>query len=506
MSEAAGPHLHLSAMLADAAARHADRPALVVKERTFTYRQLDDLASGLARGLASNACVAAGDRVALQMPNSWEYVAAVFALARLGATAVPLSVMLTAPEIRDAVTGAGARLLLASRLKGEAAASLVGSSSIERVLVLADDAKGSGPTLQSLIEAPGSLPYVTRSPDEVASIVYTSGTGGKPRGAELTHRALVTGARMTAQVHGRTHEDVTVTALPLPHVYGTAVVNATLASGGTVVLLKQFSEAEIVRSVTRHRATMIDGVPAMYAHLVKYPGLAAADLSSLTRCTVGGADITREKLLELEERFGVPFLEIWGMTELAGIGLCRALGAERRESSYGRLLPSLELRVVDPAPPHAALAEGDVGELSVRGPTVMRAYHGDAATTADVRDENGWLRLSTIGKVDGDGYVFVLGTTRRLINTAGYKVYPAEVEQVLGAHAAIAVALVVPEPDELRGEIARAYVVLELGGAATEAELLAFCRQRLAAYKVPAGVSIVVALPVAAPTGDAHAH
>lgn len=494
MSESAVEHL--AALLTASAAIHGERAALIVKDRTLSYRELDQLATRLAAGLAAEIGVGPGDRVAIQMPNSWEYVVTTFALARLGAIAVPLSVMLTVEEVRNAVDDAGARIVLASRLKGGALATLVGSSAAQRIVVTDDASDASRVTVASLLVGERSL-AIPRPPEanDVAAIVYTSATTGKPQGAELTHRALWTNAANVAQLHGRGTEDVTVTALPLPHVFGTVVMNATLLSGGTLVLMKQFSEAETLASVVRHRATMIEGVPATYLHLLNYPPLGTFDLSSLTRCTVGGADILPAKLAELETRLGVPFLELWGMTELAGVVLARALGSARREGSYGQLLPSLELRVVDANDPTKVLPEGAVGELAVRGPTVMHGYHGSPAATAQLKDDAGWLRISTIGRIDADRHVFVLDTKRRLVITAGYKVYPAEVERVIKSHPSVSDARVVGQVDPTRGEVARAFVVVARGALLTEREVLAVCKQKLAAYKVPSTVTFVAALP-----------
>jgi long-chain acyl-CoA synthetase len=393
------------------------------------------------------------------------------------------------------VNDAGARLILASSIKAAALASLVGSSAASRVVVLAEGSKGPGPTLDSLLGSDRLASTEDASLEDVASIVYTSATAGKPRGAELTHRAIAQTASRFAHAQGRTAQDATVTALPLPHIYGTMVLHATLLLGGTLVLMKQFSEAETLASIARHRATILDGVPTMYAHLLAYPGLPAADLSSLAHCSVGGADISHARLLELEARLGVPALELWGMTELAGAVLCRARAAPRREGSVGQVLPGLELRVVDAQDATRVLPRGEVGELSVRGDAVMRGYHEDPIGTAEVKDADGWLRISTIGRVDEAGYVFVLDTKRRVIVTGGYKIYPAEVEHVLRAHPAVASAVILPSRDELRGEIAHAHVVLQATGAATEAELLAFCASRLASYKIPAVLTIAGELP-----------
>jgi long-chain acyl-CoA synthetase len=433
--------------------------------------------------------------VAIQMPNSWEYVVVTLALARARAVAVPLSVMLTVEEVRNAVNDAGARLVLASPLKAAGLASLVGSSEASRVVALAEASKGPGPTLDALLGNGRVVLSEDASLEDVASIVYTSATAGKPRGAELTHRAIVQTASMFALAQGRTAEDVTVTALPLPHIYGSMVLHATLLTGGTLVLMKQFSEAETLASIARHRATIADGVPTMYAHLLAYPGLPAADLSSLTHCSVGGAEISHARLLELESRLGVPVLELWGMTELAGAVLCRARATPRREGSVGQVLPGLELRVVDAEDAARVLPQGEVGELSVRGDAVMRGYRGDPVGTAEVKDADGWLRISTIGRVDEAGYVFVLDTKRRVIVTGGYKIYPAEVEQVLRAHPAVAQVVILPARDDLRGEIAHAHVVLEAAAHATEAELLAFCASRLASYKLPGVLTIAAELP-----------
>lgn len=346
-----------------------------------------------------------------------------------------------------------------------------------------------------LLACDGPVPAFAPDPAAPCSIGYTSGTTGHPKGAVQSHRAVLLNCALTATMHGRTSADVVVTALPAPHVYGNVVINATFLVGGTVVLMERFDPAEALRLIGEHSATLFEGVPAMYAMMLADRALGTADLSSLTRCTVGGQTIPPSTIERWEARSGAPLIELWGMTEIAGVGTTHALHSPPVPGSIGVSLLGVEVRIADLTGAGRDAPLGEPGELMVRGPIVMLGYHGNPQATAEAIEPDGWLHTGDIASMTETGHVFIVDRRKDMIITGGYNVYPAEIERVLAAHPAVAMVAAGPVPDAVKGELACAYTVLAPGRSATEEELLAFAGQSLAAYKRPRMVRFVDDLP-----------
>jgi long-chain acyl-CoA synthetase len=240
---------------------------------------------------------------------------------------------------------------------------------------------------------------------------------------------------------------------------------------------------------------MFEGVPALYAMLLAAPELATADLSSLTRCTVGGQTIAAATVEQWETRTGAPLVELWGMTEIAGLGTTHALYAPVVRGSIGVALPGVEVRVADFDDPTRTAAVGEPGELMVRGPLVMLGYYGNDKATAETIEPDGWMHTGDVAVSDDTGHFFIVDRRKDMILTGGYNVYPAEIERVIAGHPAVAMVAVGRQADEVKGELARAYVVLRPGATATESEIIDHCRAELAAYKLPRSVRFVADLP-----------
>jgi long-chain acyl-CoA synthetase len=310
----------------------------------------------------------------------------------------------------------------------------------------------------------------------------------------LSHRAVLLNTAMTAVMHTRHGGDIVVSALPCAHVYGNVVMNSTFACGGRLILHERFAEQEVLESIQAYAATLFEGVPTMYMYLLNYPTLKQYDLRSLKRCTVGGQTMPRAKMEQVEQAFGCPLIELWGMTELGGLGATQTLYGPRKHGSIGIALPHTEAKI-DVIDTGAEDGQPRVGELLVRGGITMMGYFNNPAATAEVLGEDGWLRTGDLGYVDGDGFIFLVDRAKDLIITGGYNIYPAELERVIAAHPAVALVAVGGIKDELRGELAKAYVVLANGKSATEEEIIEFCRSQLASYKVPRSVQFVRDLP-----------
>jgi long-chain acyl-CoA synthetase len=289
----------------------------------------------------------------------------------------------------------------------------------------------------------------------------------------------------------RGENDVVVSALPCPHVYANVLMNGMMMFGTKLVLHKTFEPKAVMDDIAAHKATIFDGVPTMYMFMLNSPALASADLSSLNRCYVGGQTMPVATMKAVEEGFKVPLTELWGMTEIAGLGSTHPLYGTNKHGSIGCAIPYTELRIADAEYAAITMPRDEVGELMVRGPIVMSGYFGDDEKTRETLEPDGWLHTGDLGTMDEDGCVYIVDRKKDMILTGGYNVYPAEIERVLAGHPAVALAAVGKQEDALKGEIAKAYVVLKEGETGDEQEIIAFCREKLAAYKCPRKVQFV---------------
>jgi long-chain acyl-CoA synthetase len=486
----------LETILSTAAARHGTKTALVTPSRSLTYGELDGLSDAVAGALARRG-VAPGDRVSIYSQNRWEWVVSYHGILKAGAVVNPINVMLTPEEVAFVLNDCGARAIVTSADKAAAVNSLRGDTpGLESVIVYGDGAPAGTVPFDDLISGGDARPVVEApEPESPSTIGYTSGTTGHPKGAVQSHLAVYLNCALTATMHVRTADDVVVTALPAPHVYGNVVINSVFMAGGTVVLMDRFDPGEALQLIGDHRATMFEGVPTMYAMMLAHPDLGRAELSTLTRCTVGGQTIATSTIDAWELRAGAPLLELWGMTEIAGLGTTHALYAPNVHGSIGVSLPGIEVRVASFDDAAVTMPPHEPGELMVRGPIVMIGYHGNEAATAAAIEADGWLHTGDVATADEHGRYFIVDRRKDMIITAGYNVYPAEIERVMASHPAVAMVAVGSQADELRGELARAYVVLRPDVTATEAELIEHCRPHLAAYKLPRSVQFVADLP-----------
>jgi long-chain acyl-CoA synthetase len=362
------------------------------------------------------------------------------------------------------------------------------------------------PALTSLLVGLTPAAAVTqRSGDDDAVILYTSGTTGKPKGAELTHANLTRNASLTAAtLINAGPDDVIMGCLPLFHVFGlTCGLNATIAGGGTLSLLPRFDPAKALEIIGRDKVTVFEGVPTMYAAMLHHPAHASADTSSLRTCVSGGAAMPVAVMRGFEEAFGCIILEGYGLSETSPVASFNHPGQVRKPGSIGTPVEGVEMRVVD-ADGHP-LPAGEVGEIAIRGHNVMKGYWGQPEATAEAMKGvgevgGGWFLTGDLAQVDDDGYFFIVDRKKDLIIRGGYNVYPREIEEVLHEHPAVAEVAVIGIPHDELGEDVGAAVVLKPGTTATPADLRAFVRDRVAAYKYPRHVWLLPELPKG-PTG-----
>ena len=465
---------NLAELLRDTARTNATGTALLHDGARIDYAALESLAERFA-GLFLGRGVEAGDRVAVVLPNEPDYVGAYFGALRAGAIVVPLNPLLRRAEIESRVADAGARLLVAPAGRAEELEG-VGTELVDPVL-----AAGAEPA--------GEL--TDRDPGDIAVLLYTSGTSGGAKGAELTHDGLATNAHFLGrEILGLTPESVLLGSTPLSHVLGqSGVMNAAIACGACVALMPRFDVDGALDLMRRERAGVFLGVPTMCKTLLQATD-GMDDVPQLQVAHIGGAPLPPETLRAFAERFRCPVLEGYGMTETGTVSSNR-LGKERA-GSVGTPAAGIEIRVDAPA--------GEVGEVRVRGGWLMRAYWRRPEETDVVLDADGWFATGDLGYLDGDGYLFLVDRKKDLILRGGYSVYPREVEDVLHDHPAVAEAAVVGVPHEELGEEVVALVVPRPGAACEPEEVRAFVRERVAAYKYPRLVVVVDRLP-RGPTG-----
>jgi len=448
-----------AAPLDAAARRRPDAPALVWEGGALTWRELDLRAGGVARRL-SRLGVRAGDIVALLLPNSWGFVAALWGALKLGATAAPLNPLLSAGE-RDRILAHLEPALIVNEVREEEAVW------------------GSGD---------GKAP---------ALVLYTSGSTGRPRGAVLSHAALrAANESWAGPVMRLTPHDVVLAALPLAHSFGlNGALLAPLLAGATVTIVEHFSPEETRRAIARHGVTVLPAVATMFQRMLEDPGVSEALCSSLRLAVSGAAPCPWELAQAWRRRTGVRIVRGYGMTELFRPISYLADDPTDLPDAIGRPVPGVEVRVVDEA--GQALAAGEAGELWIRTPAAMDGYlRADEETRAVIRD--GWFRTGDLAQVSPEGFVSIVGRKKDLILRGGYSVVPGEVEAALLDHPAVAEAAVVGTPHPELGEDVAAFVTLRPGARAEADELVAFCRERLAAFKYPRRVSIVAELPKSA--------
>jgi len=480
-------------LLEQSARRFGTKAALVTSERTLTFTELDRLSTRLAAGLA-DAGVRPGDRVTLWLENGWRWVVAYFGILRAGAVVNPANSLLTVDEVEYMVADCGARVAFVRPGKSlnprSTALTCIGDPPL---------GQAGGTRFDNLLERGASglhrwtAPRV--NPTDTCSIFYTSGTTGFPKGAILRHESVLMNCAMTSLMHGLHAEDTVVTALPCAHVYGNVVLNSAILAGITLVLLPRLDEKAILEAVERYRATVLQGVPSMYLALLNVADLERFDLGSLRLCTVGGQGMAISKMQEIEQRLRCPLVELWGMTELSGLGTTHPYNGPSKLGSIGIPLPFSEIRIADPDATERDVAPFEVGELLVRGPHVMDGYYNKPAETAAAIDSRGWLRTGDLVRRDERGYLYLVDRIKDVILSGGYTIYPAEVERVIAHFDPVSAALAVPVDDELRGQIVKVTIVLRPGHSCTSEDVLAHCREHLAAFKIPRVVEFADRLP-----------
>src|SRR4051812_45739831 len=425
----------LAQLLTEAAAQHADRPALKLDDTVVNYAVLNEGATRIA-GLLQDRGLAPGDRVGIMLPNVPYFGVVYYGVLRAGGVVVPMNVLLKGREVEFYLSDSGARHLFAWHDFGEAAQAGAAAAGADAILV------APGEFEQLVMNAPRAEGDAPRSGEDTAVILYTSGTTGTPKGAELTHANLVTNClRGARELAGITSDDVILGALPLFHSFGqTCCLNGAVSAGACLTLIPPFDPGKALEIIARDRVTLFDGVPTMYHAMLNHPDREGADVSTLRMCISGGSAMPVEVMREFEEAFGAIILEGYGLSETSPVASFNHADRERKPGSIGTPIDGVEMKVVDDD--DADLPAGDVGEIVIRGHNVMKGYWNRPDATEEVM-AGGWFHTGDMARVDEDGYFFIVDRKKDMIIRGGYNVYPREVEEVLYEHPAVSEAAVV---------------------------------------------------------------
>jgi long-chain acyl-CoA synthetase len=481
-----GANENLSNLLTRAAAQRPDACALVYEGAEISYEELE-LRSQRAASYLRALGVQAGDRVGIEIPNCPAFVALYFGILRLGATVVPQNPLSTQAELNQNMGDAGVKLLLAKPFSGEIAEQLECGASV--VHVASDD----GLELFGGYEPDPAVEDVPEG--ATAVILYTSGTTGRPKGAELTHSNLGLNALAAIEIYALVSEDVVLGVLPLYHSYGqTCTLNGSIAVHARVVLTKRFEATRVAQLIDEHAVTVFLGVPTMFSDVAHCPA-EIATLSSLRLCGAGGAALPPEIRRQFEQRSDAPLFETYGLSETSPIAsINRRSDGSREVGTIGWAIPGTEMAIFSEA--RERLAAREIGEIAIRGHNIMKGYWGNPAATAEAIDADGWFFSGDLGQMDADGCFSVVGRVKDMIIRGGYNVYPAEIEHLLDTHPDVRLAAVIGMPDERLGEEIGAAVMLEDGATLTPDELSEWARARLSPQKYPRHIWIVDQLPL----------
>ena len=457
-----------------------------------SYAEFDARTTRLAGGLQALG-VRPGDRLACYLPNSIELIEAYYATSKAGAVTVFLNALLTAREIRYVLQDSEAKAIITApsllpnvqEVRGDA-------KRLETIVVHGATVPPEAVRFDDLLNR-GTYTPVPVKVEDVAWLGYTSGTTGQPKGAILTHLGATHVAAVVVDRFGYREDDLILCALPLFHSYAlNSCMIQVMMAGASQVILERFTPDGVLQAIQDHRITVFPGVPTMFNYLVNFPDRARYDLKSLRICKSAGAVMPAKLMHDFEGLYGVPLVDAYGITEAHSFVTLNDPKGKRPDGSCGKAIEGVEVRIVDRE--DREVAAGERGELVYRGPNLPLGYVNRPEATAEAL-KGGWYHSGDVAYMDAEGYIYIVDRIKDTIICGGYNIYPKEVEDVIYAHPAVLDVAVVGVPDEAKGEIPKACVVLKPGAATTGAELEAYCRQNLAAYKVPRVIEFMDKVP-----------
>jgi long-chain acyl-CoA synthetase len=519
------PAIPLHGLLSDAAKKYPDSPCTIFKGAQITYREMEEITDRLAAGLASIG-VKKGDQVGIFMPNTPQFVMAYFAVLKLGGIVVATNPLYSAREIEHQTNDAGIEIMLVMSNFYNLIKEVQPKTKIKKIVVtniketlpsilaflftLTKEKKGGfrinlaegDHWMQDLINnfQPEDRPEVDVSPDDNALFQYSGGTTGLSKGAIAMHRNLVSNAMQIRSwmVAAKDGEETVLMAIPLFHVYGmVAGMLLGINTGAALVMIPNPRDLDdLLSNAQKYKTTIFPGVPTLYNAINNYPDVKAGkyDLSSINACISGSAPLMRETKENFEALTGGVVFEGYGLSEAPTASHCNPLLGENRTGSIGLPLPDVDCRIVSLDDETTDLSTGEIGELVLKGPMIMKGYHNMPTETANALREN-WLYTGDIARMDEDGYFYIVDRKKELIKPSGYQVWPREVEEVICENPKVLEVGVAGVPDPYRGETVKAWVVVKPGESLSEEDVKAWCRDKLANYKVPTQVEFREELP-----------
>jgi long-chain acyl-CoA synthetase len=478
--------MNLASNLIESVSRHASRTAMKLDDVELTYAAVDEGTARVA-GLLRAKGVQAGDRVGIMLPNSPYFALVYYGVLRAGGVIVPMNVLLKSREVRFYLENSGAKVVFTWHDFARAAEEGATEAGVECVVVKPGEFEGLLASAEPVSEV------ADRSLDDTAVILYTSGTTGVPKGAELTHGNLGRNCEAAQKLVSLTEQDVVFGGLPLFHAFGQSCgLNTVVRAGACLTLLPRFDPGKALEIIERDGVSVFQGVPTMYTALLHQPSEQGA-AATLRICVSGGSALPVEVLRGFEERFSCKLLEGYGLSETSAISSFNHADRERKPGSVGTPIEGVEMKVVDDD--GTEVPQGEVGEIVIRGHNVMKAYWNRPEATAEAIDADGWFHSGDLGKVDEDGYYFIVDRKKDMIIRGGYNVYPREIEEVIYEHPAVREAAVIGIPHDELGEEVAAAVALKEGEHLSAEDLQAFVKTQVAAYKYPRTIWFVDELP-----------
>lgn len=507
---------NLSSLLENSAEKYPEREAIVLGDTRLTYAQVNGAASQVANLLVDRG-IAPGDKVALSCPNLPYFSIVYFGILKAGATVVPLNVLLKGREVAYHLADSDAKAYFCFQgtpdlaIGAEGHAGFSQTEGCEHFFMITADPAAASPiegteTLgQAMSTQSPAFETVQVDDDDTAVILYTSGTTGQPKGAELRHRNMHSNALTGEPLFGadESKPDTYLCVLPLFHSFGQTVIqNGGFAYGGTVVMLPRFEPAPALGLMLKEKVTFFAGVPTMYWGLLGAldDSVDVAEIKKNLRvAAAGGSALPVEVHKDFEKRFGVTILEGYGLSETSPVASFAPRGEEVRVGSIGIPIPGVEMKLVEPES-FTDLQSDDqdaVGEIAIKGPNIMKGYYDRPDATAEVL-QDGWFRSGDLGRKDADGFYYIVDRSKDMIIRGGFNVYPREIEEVLLQHPDVSLAAVIGVPHESHGEEVKAYVIRNAGSTLTEEELVAWGKEQMAGYKYPRIVEFRDSLPMTA--------
>ncbi len=517
------PDIPLQYFLSEAARKHPDRVAIIFYGASLTYRSLDEAVDRFASALVARG-LRRGDRVSLYLPNCPQMVIAYYGTLRAGGVTVSTSPLYSARELEHQLNDSGAKIIVALSKFYPLVKEVAPKTSLEQIIItnikeyfspplrllftiFKEKKEGHRVKLERaertelfkevMASAAAKPPAIDTSPGTPALLQYTGGTTGVAKGAILSHRNLVAntlqiGAWMVKEKGGT---EIFLGVIPFFHVYGmTVVMNLCISLAHTMILLPQFRVKEVMETIAKYRPTIFPGVPTMYVAINTFPEVGKYDLRSIKACLSGAAPLPLEVQTTFEALTGARLVEGFGMTETSPVTHANPMYGARKIGTIGLPVPDTDARIVDLETGDRTLPSKEIGEIVVRGPQVMKGYWNRPDETTKVL-KDGWLFTGDIGYMDVQGYFTIVDRKKDMIITGGFNVYPRDVEEPLYQHPKVQEAVAVGLPDPYKGEMVKVYIVLKEGQSATEQEIISYCKERMAKFKVPSAVEFRESLP-----------